>query len=181
MAGSTITFDRRTDGLTDQLIGLWAQLQLKLRTVTSWNDLLHFRKSKLENHWKLLISWKNQHHVCPSWCSKDSKSNPRILEFWKLWSFCLFCFLACLLAFPLNHQKMHFSDFRVIPHDLVILSNVREYKVKSQYAISSRSHRPNSRKWPKTSFLPFWPFSDHFWSIFVTVEWSSMNWWCCQI
>ena len=73
----------------------------------------------------------------------------------------------------LDHPKMDFYDFWMIQLDLVTLPKVGKHLVLSQYAISSRSNRPNSRKWPKTSFLAFWIIQK--W-IFVIFEWSFMIW-----
>ena len=53
-----------------------------------------------------------------------------------------------------------------------MLSNVGKHLVLSQYAISSRSNRPNSRKWPKTSFLALWIIQK---CIFLIFEWSIMS------
>ena len=76
----------------------------------------------------------------------------------------------------LDHSKMPFCDLWMILHDQVILPNVGKHLVLSQYAISSRSNRPNSRKWPKTSFLAFWIIKK---CIFVIFEWSFMTCSCC--
>ena len=56
----------------------------------------------------------------------------------------------------LDHSKMHFGDIWMILHDLVMLSNAGKRLVLLHYAISSRSNRPKSRKWPKNSFLALW-------------------------
>ena len=72
----------------------------------------------------------------------------------------------------LDHSKMHFCDLWMILHDLVTFSVVGKYLVLSQYAILSRSNRPNSRKWPKTSFLALWIIQK---CIFLIFEWSSMS------
>ena len=72
----------------------------------------------------------------------------------------------------LDHSKMRFRDFWMIFHDLVMLPNVGKHLVLSQYAISSWSNRPNSRKWPKTSFLALWIIQK---CIFVIFEWSSIG------
>ena len=56
----------------------------------------------------------------------------------------------------LDHSKMHFCDIWMILHDLVMLPNTGTHLVLSQYAISSRSNRINSRKLPRTSFLALW-------------------------
>ena len=78
-----------------------------------------------------------------------------------------------LLFGTLDHSKIHFPDFSMILHDLAVLPIVGKHLVLSKYAISSRSNRPNSRKWPKTSFLAFWIIQK--W-IFVIFEWSFMTW-----
>ena len=78
----------------------------------------------------------------------------------------------------LDHSKMHFSDFWMILHDLVRLPNPEKHLVPSQYAISSRSNWPNSRKWPKTSFLALWIIQKY---IFVILEWPFMTWQRCQM
>ena len=72
----------------------------------------------------------------------------------------------------LDHSKIAFCDFWMIPHDLVLLPKVKKHLVPSKYAISSRSNRPNSRKWPKTSILALWIIQK---CIFVIFEWSSMS------
>ena len=72
----------------------------------------------------------------------------------------------------LDHSKMHLCDFWMILHDLATLPKVGKHLVLSQYAISSRSNRPNSRKWPKTSFLALWIIQK---CIFVIFEWSSIG------
>ena len=73
----------------------------------------------------------------------------------------------------LDHSKMNFYDFWMIQLDLLTLPKVGKHLVLSQYAISSRSNRPNSRKWPKTSFLALWVIQK---CTFVTFEWSFMIW-----
>ena len=78
-----------------------------------------------------------------------------------------------LFSGNLDHSKMDFYDFWMIQLDLLTLPKVGKHLVLSQYAISSRSNRPNSRKWPKTSFLAFWIIQK--W-IFVIFEWSFMIW-----
>ena len=52
----------------------------------------------------------------------------------------------------LDHSKMLFCDFRMILHDLI----VGKHLVLSEYAISSGSDRPKSRKRPKTYFSALW-------------------------
>ena len=56
----------------------------------------------------------------------------------------------------LDHSKMHFCDLWMILHDLVTLPNVGKHLVLAQYAISSQSNSPDSRRWPKPSFLALW-------------------------
>ena len=73
----------------------------------------------------------------------------------------------------LDHSKMHFCYVWMILHDLVTLAKVKKHLVLSQYAISSRSNRPNSRKWPKTSVLALWIIQK---CIFVIFEWTFMTW-----
>ena len=72
----------------------------------------------------------------------------------------------------LDHSKMDICDLWMILHDLVTLPKVGKHLVLSQSAISSRSNRPNSRKWPKTSFLALWIIQK---CIFLIFEWSSMS------
>ena len=73
-----------------------------------------------------------------------------------------------LIFGSLDHSKMHFCDFWMI----LTLPNVGKHLILSQYAISSRSNRPNSRRWPKTSFLAFRIIQK---CIFVIFEWSFMT------
>ena len=73
---------------------------------------------------------------------------------------------------PLDHSKMDFCDFWMILRDLVRFPNVEKHLILSPYAISSRSKRPNSRKWPKTSILALWIIQK---CVFVIFEWSSMS------
>ena len=77
-----------------------------------------------------------------------------------------------LIFGPLDHSKMDICDLWMILHDLVTLPKVGKHLVLSQSAISSRSNRPNSRKWPKTSFLALWIIQK---CIFLIFEWSSMS------
>ena len=77
----------------------------------------------------------------------------------------------------LDHPKMHLRDFWIILHDLVTLPEVGKHLVLPQYAISSRSNRPNPRKWPKTSILVLWIIQK---CICVTFEWPFMTWWPCR-
>ena len=63
--------------------------------------------------------------------------------------------------------------FWMVLHDLVMLPNVGKHLVISKYAISSQFNRPNSRKWPKTSFLAFWIIQK---CIFVTFDLNDPSW-----
>ena len=73
---------------------------------------------------------------------------------------------------------MHFCDFWMILHHLVTLPKVGKHLALSQYAISSRYKRPNSRKWPKTSILALWIIQK---CVSVTLEWPFMTRQCCQM
>ena len=73
----------------------------------------------------------------------------------------------------LDHSKMPFCDFWMIHHDLVLLPKVKKHLVPSKYAISSRSNRPNTRKWPKTSILALWIIQKCILRVF---EWPIMTW-----
>ena len=64
----------------------------------------------------------------------------------------------------LDHSKLHFFDFWMILHDLVMLQNGRKRSVLSQYAISSWSDQPIWRKWPILN----WIIQKY---IFVIFEW----------
>ena len=57
-------------------------------------------------------------------------------------------------------------------YELLPLRNVEKHLVLSWCAISSRSNRPKSKKWPKTSFLALWIIQK---CIFVIFEWSSIG------
>ena len=137
-------------------------------------------KSRKPHFW-LFGSFKNAFLIClndPSWPGN-------VAECWKTFSTIMICNIKSIQQIKLqkmaenlffgslDHSKMHFSDLWMILHDLVMLPNVGKHLVLSQYAISSRSNRPNSRKWPKTSFLALWIIQK---CIFVTFEWSSTNW-----
>ena len=77
----------------------------------------------------------------------------------------------------LDHSKMQYCAFWMILHDLVMLRKVCKHLLLSQDAISSRSNRPNSRKWPKTYFLAFCITQK---CVFVNFEWSFMTWQHCR-
>ena len=114
----------------------------------------------------------------PSWPGKVAKS-------WKTFSAITICNIKSmqqtkipkmaknLFIGSLDHSKMHFCDFRMTLHNMATLPNVGKHLVLSHYATSSRSNRPKSRKWPKTSFLALWVIQK---CIFVTFEWSFMTW-----
>ena len=102
------------------------------------------------------------------WSLNDPSWPGNVAESWKTFSTITICNIKSTQQTKLqkmtknlffgssDHSKMHFSDFWMIQLDLVTLPKVGKHLVLSQYAISSRSNRPNSRKWPKTSFLAFW-------------------------
>ena len=73
-----------------------------------------------------------------------------------------FCTMASLL---LNdpHAKNWWHHYHIMK---------TTYLAQSKYVIWSRSNGPNSRKWPKPSFLTLWIIQK---CIFVTFEWSSMS------
>ena len=73
----------------------------------------------------------------------------------------------------LDHSKMHFCHLWMIHRDLVTLPKVGKHLILSHYAISSQCNRPNSRKWPKISFLALWIIQK---CIFLIFEWSSLTW-----
>ena len=73
---------------------------------------------------------------------------------------------------------MHFRDFWMILNDLVILSDVEKGLVLSYSAISSRSNRPNSRIWLKTSFFDLWIIQN---GILLIFGWSFKTWLRCQV
>ena len=113
----------------------------------------------------------------PSWPGKVAKS-------WKTFNTITICNtksiqqtkipkMAKNLFFgSLDHSKMHFCDIWMILYDLVTLPNVRKHLVLSQYPIPSWSNRPNSRKWPKTSFFALWIIQKCISAIF---EWPLMT------
>ena len=68
-----------------------------------------------------------------------------------------------LIFGSLDHSKMNLCEVWMILHDLVTLPKVEKHLVLSEYAISSRSSRPNSRKWPKKLFFGYLDHSNmHF-------------------
>ena len=63
-------------------------------------------------------------------------------------------FTICYLLKTTKDAFWNFCNFSMILYYLAILPNAWiHYSVLSQYAISSWSNRPNSKNWPKTSFL----------------------------
>ena len=77
-----------------------------------------------------------------------------------------------------NDQKAHFwlfgsfkNAFWWFLNDSACAPNVFEHSHLSDYAISSWSDRPNSRKCPKMSFLAHWVIQKWIFNVF---EWSSM-------
>ena len=69
-------------------------------------------------------------------------------------------FVVSLSVFSSNIMKNCY--FWMIFHDMVTLSNIGKHLVLSQYAISSRSYTPNSRKWSQTFFWLFGSFKTAF-------------------
>ena len=119
------------------------------------------------------------------WLLNDPSPPGNLAESWKTFSTITICNIKSIqetklqkmaknLYFgSLDHSKMHFCDLRMTPHIRATLLNVGKHLVLSHYAISSRSNRPKSRKWPKNSFLALWIIQK---CIFVTFEWSFMIW-----
>ena len=68
----------------------------------------------------------------------------------------------------LDHSKMHFCDLCMLLHDLVILPKVGKHLVLSQYAVSSRSNRPNR---PKPLFWLLGSFKNAFSWFLNDSEW----------
>ena len=118
------------------------------------------------------------------WYLNDPLWPGNIAESWKTFSSFTICNIKSIyqtklqkiaknLIFGLlDHSKKHFYDLCMILHDLVTLPKVGKHLVLSQYAISRRSNRPNSRKWPKTSFLAFWIIQK---CIFLLFKWSRIS------
>ena len=117
------------------------------------------------------------------WHLNDPSWPGNVAECWKAFSTITICNIELIqqtklqkmaknLFFgSLDHSKMHFCDLWMILHDLVTLPKVGTHLVLSQYAISSRSNRPNSRKWPKTSFLGYWVIQKAFLSSLNDPSW----------
>ena len=101
------------------------------------------------------------------WHLNDPSWSGNVVECWKTFSTITLCNIKSIQQIKLqkmaknlffgslDHSKMHFRDFWMIVHDLVRLPNPEKDLVPSQSAISSRSNRPKSRKWPKTFFWRF--------------------------
>ena len=122
------------------------------------------------------------------WLLNDPSRPGNLTESWKTFNTITICNIKSIqetklqkmaenLYFGyLDHSKMHFCDFWMILHHLVTLPKVGKHLALSQYAISSRHKRPNSRKWPKTSILALWIIQK---CIFLIFEWSFTTWWRC--
>ena len=119
------------------------------------------------------------------WSLNDPSWPGNIAEPWKTFSSFTICniksiqqcklqeMVKTLIFGSMDHSKMHFRDVWMILHDLITLPKVGKHLVLSQYATSSRSNRPNSRKWPKTSFGALWIIQKCISGFF---EWSFMTW-----
>ena len=119
-----------------------------------------------------------------AWLLNDPSWPGDLAEGWKTFSTITICNIKStqqiktqkiaknLVFGSLDHPKTHLRDFWIILHDLLTLQRVGKHLVLSQYAISSRSNRPNPRKWPKTTFFALWIIQN---GIFVTFEWSSIG------
>ena len=102
---------------------------------------------------------------CVSWFLNDPSWHGKVATCWKTLSTITICNIRSIqqtkvqkmaknLFFgSLDHSKMHFLDFWMILHDLVMLQNGRKRSVLSQYAISSWSDQPNWRKWPILNWI----------------------------
>ena len=149
------------------------QYQVDPTDLTQENDkktlFWHFGSFKNEFLWFLNgPSWPGDVAKCWKTLSSITICNIKSIEQTKLLKIAKNLFFGTL-----DHSKLHFCNFSMILHDLVNLPNVEKHLLLSQYAIWSRSNRPNSRKRPKTSLFTFWIIQK---CIFVTFEWSSMTW-----
>ena len=72
----------------------------------------------------------------------------------------------------LDHSKRQFLWFLTDPTLVIGWATHAHHLVLWKYAISNQSDAPNSRKWPKTSFLAIWIIQK---GIFQIFEWSSMS------
>ena len=99
--------------------------------------------------WKHCLFYQNmQYQVDPT---DKTQENGQKCHFWLIWSF--------------KNKCLTFLN------DPACAPNILERLFLSDYAISSWPDRPNSRKWPKTSFLAIWIIQKWFFMVF---EWSSM-------
>ena len=108
------------------------------------------------------------------WFLNDPSWPGNVAESWKTFSTIMICNIKSIQQIKLqkmaenlffgslDHSKMHFSDLWMILHDLVMLLNVGKHLVLSQYAISSRSNRPNSGNGQKPIFWLVESFKDVF-------------------
>ena len=67
--------------------------------------------------------------------------------------------LACAY---LDHSKRHFWWILNNPTRVITWTSHGDYLVQSEYAVSSKSDAPKSRKWPKTVFWLFESFKKAF-------------------
>ena len=125
--------------------------------------LLHLIMLIMHRFWPFL-AFKNAF----LWLLNDPSPSNNLAESWKTFSIITICNIKSIqetklqkmaknLYFgSLDHSKMRFCDFRMTLYDKAMLPNVEKHLVLSQYATSSRSNRPKSRNWSKTSFLALW-------------------------
>ena len=125
--------------------------------------LLHLIMLIMQRFWPFL-AFKNAF----LWLLNDPSPSNNLAESWKTFSIITICNIKSIqqtklqkmaknLYFgSLDHSKMRFCDFRMTLYDKAMLPNVEKHLVLSQYATSSRSNRPKSRNWSKTSFLALW-------------------------
>ena len=118
------------------------------------------------------------------WHLNDPSWPGNVAECWNSFSTILMCNIKSIrqtklhkmaknLFFgTLDRSKMDFCDLWMVLNGLVTSPKTVKQLVLSQYAISGRSNRPNSRKWPKTSFLALWIIQK---CNFVIFEWSSIS------
>ena len=124
------------------------------------------------------------------WHLNDPSWPGNVAECWNSLSTILMCIIKSIQQTKLRKmaknlflarwiiQKLHFSDFWMILHDLVRLPNPEKHLVPSQYTISSWSNRPKFQKWLKTSFWALWIIQK---CIFVALDWPFMTWQRCQM
>ena len=82
--------------------------------------------------------------------------------------------LACAY---LDHPKRHFWWILNNPTRVITWTSHGDYLVQSEYAVSSKSDAPKSRKWPKTVFGCLDHSKRHFWGFWMI----HYDWYNCQI